>query len=151
METRDFLSHELQVNAPVQKYLLETARWAKFLAIVGFVFCGLMVVLGFFIPSVIMKIPPYNTLPQNFTATMATVMSVVYVFIALLLLLPCTYLLRYSLKIQSSFHEESQETFESALRHLRSLFRFYGILVIALLSLYLLIFVIMMIVATAGA
>ena len=44
---------ELQVDQQSIGYLSETARWAKFLSIVGFVMCGIIVVFALFFGSII--------------------------------------------------------------------------------------------------
>jgi len=49
--------------------------------------------------------------------------------------------------MQVSLNTVSQETFDESLKNLKSMFKFYGILTIVMLSVYALIFVIAMIVA----
>ena len=39
---------ELQLDQPSAAYLGEAAKWAKFLAIIGFIFCGLMILAALF-------------------------------------------------------------------------------------------------------
>ncbi|HEV3323949.1 MAG TPA: hypothetical protein VG052_00040, partial [Puia sp.] len=44
---------ELSIDHESHSHLSETARWAKFLAIVGFVSCGIIVIVSFFIGSIL--------------------------------------------------------------------------------------------------
>lgn len=41
-------SQELNISEEIKFFLKETARWGKFLGIVGFVFTGLIVIAAFF-------------------------------------------------------------------------------------------------------
>ncbi|MES1219129.1 MAG: hypothetical protein ABUT20_26725, partial [Bacteroidota bacterium] len=42
----------LTIDQESKSHLSEAARWARFLAIVGFVICGLIVILGIFFGSI---------------------------------------------------------------------------------------------------
>ncbi len=145
MESFDLLNNDLQITPSVQNFLNESAKWGKFLAITGFIFCGFMAVLAFFIPALIMNLPPYNTMPGNLSTGIATGMTILYVVLALLLFFPCFYLYKFSVKMRESLNGVSQEHFEDSLKNLKSLFKFYGIFVIIMLSVYALVFVIAMI------
>lgn len=147
MESFDLLNNDLQVSATAQNFLAESAKWSRFLAIMGFIFCGLMVVVAFFIPALIVTLPPYNTLPAGYSSGIVTGMTVVYLLLAVLLFFPCFYLYKFSVKMRISLNTESQENFEESLKNLKSLFKFYGILTIIMLSFYALVFVIAMIFA----
>ncbi len=144
MENFDLLNNDLQVSPFAQNFLSESAKWGKFLAIIGFIFCGFMAVLAFFIPSLIMSLPPYNTMPSGISSGMATGMTVIYLLLALLLFFPCLYLFRFSVKMQISLNSVSQDSFEESLKNLKSMFKFYGIFVIIMLSIYALVFILAM-------
>jgi uncharacterized membrane protein len=145
MENFDLLNNDLQVSAPAQNFLSECAKWGKFLAIIGFVLCGIMAVLAFFIPTFIMNIPPYNTLAPGLSSGLAAGMTIMYILFALLFFFPCLYLYKFSVKMKSSLAETSQENFDESLQNLKSMFKFYGIVTIVMLSIYALIFLIAMI------
>ena len=147
MESFDLLDNDLQLSNSAQNFLSESARWARFLAIIGFIFCGFMAVIAFFIPAVIVNLPPYNNMPAGFSSGAAAGITILYLLLALLLFFPCLYLYKFSIKMQVSLNTVSQETFEESLKNLKSMFKFYGILTIVMLSVYALIFVIAMIVA----
>ena len=147
MESFDLLDNDLQLSNSAQKFLSESARWARFLAIIGFIFCGFMAVIAFFIPAVIVNLPPYYNMPAGFSSGVAAGITILYLLLALLLFFPCLYLYKFSIKMQVSLNTVSQETFDESLKNLKSMFKFYGILTIVMLSVYALIFVIAMIVA----
>jgi hypothetical protein len=145
MESFDLLNNDLQVSASAQSFLSDSARWGKFLAIIGFIFCGFMIVIAFFVPALIMNLPPYNAMASGLSASITAGMTVVYLLLALLFFFPCLYLFKFSVKMQASLNSMSQENFEESLKNLKSMFKFYGICTIVMLSIYALIFLIAMI------
>ena len=141
MENLDLLNNDLQVSPASQTFLSEAARWGRFLSIIGFIFCGLIVVMAFFIPT-LMNIPPYNQLASGMTSAMSVGITIGYLLASLLLFFPCLYLYKFSVKMKVALNAISQENFETSLQNLKSLLKFYGILAIILLSFYALVFVI---------
>jgi hypothetical protein len=61
-----------------------------------------------------------------------------------LLFFPCLYLNKFSVKMKTALNSINQEDFEDSFKNLKSLFKFYGILSIILLSFYALVFLIVM-------
>ena len=142
MENLDLLSNDLQVSPLAQSYLTESARWGKFLAVMGFIFCGIMIIVAFFIPVYLTQLPPYNTMSSQFSSVMKAAMTVIYLLLAFLLFFPCFYLYKFSVKMQSAVKVVSQENFDESLMNLKSMFKFYGIFTIIVLSFYALAFII---------
>ena len=145
MDNIDLLSNDLQVTPQIENYLTESARWGKFLAIIGFVLCGIMVIIAFFIPMFLFRLPPYNNLPAAYTTSMQTGLTFIYLLIGVLFFFPCFYLYKFSVKMQVALKSISQENFDESFMNLKSIFKFYGIMTIIFLSFYALIFVIAMI------
>ena len=145
MESFDLLNNDLQISPSAQSFLSESAKWGKFLSIIGFIFCGFMAVIAFFIPALIMNFPQYNTMPAGLSSGMAAGMTIIYLLLALLLFFPCLYLFKFSVKMQASLNTVSQDNFEASLKNLKSMFKFYGIFTIIMLSVYTLVFVIAMV------
>ena len=142
MENPDLLSNDLQVSPQAQSYLTESARWGKFLAIMGFIVCGFMTILSFFMPVFLTQLPPYNSVSTEFSSGMKVGMTIVYLLLALLSFFPCFYLYKFSVKMQAAVKMVSQENFDESLMNLKSMFKFYGIFVIIILSFYVLAFII---------
>ncbi|MEP6927117.1 MAG: DUF5362 family protein [Ginsengibacter sp.] len=142
MENLDLLSNDLQLSPQSQSYLAESAKWGKFLAIMGFILCGFMIIVAFFIPVFLTQLPPYNTMPSAFSSGMKVGMTIVYLLLALLFFFPCFYLYKFSVKMQSAVQVESQENFDESLMNLKSMFKFYGIFTIIILSFYALAFIV---------
>lgn len=142
MINQDLLNNDLQVSPGGLSYLTESARWGKFLAIMGFILCGFMVLLAFFIPALFTQIPPYNSMSSSMSSGVKVGMTIVYLFLALMMFFPCFYLYKFSVKMQSAVKSVSQENFDESLMNLKSMFKFYGVFTIIILSLYALIIII---------
>lgn len=131
---------ELQVDQQSISFLGETARWAKFLSIVGFVLCGLMIVFAVFAGSILATIARLNN-TDALGSTMGiggAFISVIYIVIALLYFFPCLYLFNFSTKMQLALRNNDQTNLNVAFGNLKSCFKFVGILTIIFLSFYLL-------------
>ncbi len=136
MENLDLLNNDLQVSPHGLSYLTESARWGKFLAIMGFILCGFMMVMAFFIPVMFTQLPPYNKMSSSFSSGMRTGITVVYLFLAFMMFFPCFYLYKFSVKMQSAVKTVNQENFDESLLSLKSMFKFYGVFTIVILSVY---------------
>ncbi len=122
---------QLTVTPQASGYLHETSRWSKFLAILGFCFIGLMVLGGLFAGTLFATLG--DTMPYP------GLISVIYIAMALLYFFPVFYLFRFSNQIRVALHTKDTRTLEGALENLKSHYKFIGILMIILLSIYILI------------
>ena len=132
----------LTIDPMIRSHLSETARWAKFLSIIGFIGCGLIVLLGIFLSvnfDSLQRRNSYDNGTQVF-AGLGAVVGFVYIIGALLYFFPCLFLFRFSNKMKASLASENQESLTVAFQNLKILYRFKGILTIIVLSLYLLVF-----------
>jgi len=133
---------ELQVDQQSISYLGETARWAKFLSIVGFVVCGIMILFALFFGSIMSTFSKLGSGSDSFSSAMGAGYSygltVVYLIIALLYFFPCLYLFNFSSKMQAALRNNDQINLNAAFGNLKSCFKFVGILTIVVLSFYLL-------------
>ena len=131
---------ELQVDQQSISYLGETARWAKFLAIVGFVLCGVMIVFALFAGTILSTFSRMGN-TDALTSTLGlggAFISLIYIVIALLYFFPCLYLFNFSNKMQSALRNNDQTNLNAAFSNLKACFKFVGILTIVFLSFYLL-------------
>lgn len=117
-------------------YLKETSKWAKFLAIMGFIATGLMVIFGFFSSTLMPLI--YNQqigmgmMPSSFSF----IFTVVYIAIGLLYFFPSLYLFKFSTKTKEAIHSLNEQTLTEALQNQKSVYKFWGIFTIIILALY---------------
>jgi hypothetical protein len=129
---------ELQVDQQGISYLSETARWAKFLSIVGFVICGLMLVAALFAGSLMASFSRFGRgdAMQGAMGMGGAFFSLIYIVITLLCFFPCLYLYNFSGKLQHALSNNDQTSLNISFSHLKSCLKFIGILTIVILSFY---------------
>jgi Family of unknown function (DUF5362) len=126
------------IDQSAKAHLAEAAKWAKFLAIVGFVMCGLLVILSFFIGTVFSSMGSYSDYESSGLGVFVTVL---YLGIGVLYFFPCLFLFRFAINMTAALNANDQLTLNRAFQNLKIMFRFVGILTIIVLSLYILAFV----------
>lgn len=133
---------ELSLNASSINHLKESAKWSYFLSIIGFISLGIIVTMALFIKA-IFSIFPSNG-PTGFGAASLpfTMMSVMYIIIAIIYFFPILYLYKFSSKIKNAIKLNDSIVLEDAFKNLKSHYKFIGIFMIVMLSLYALIFVV---------
>jgi len=127
----------LSVSREIIQYLTETSKWGKFLAIIGYITMGIMVLLGALVMfgfSFLDRVP--STFPgMRFMGLFYILMGVFYYF-------PVTFLYRFSIRVRRGIEENNPDLFEEGFRSQKSLFKFLGIFTIVILGIYALILLI---------
>ncbi|HYE55102.1 MAG TPA: DUF5362 family protein, partial [Chitinophagaceae bacterium] len=133
MEQQSGNLFELQVDASSMNYLSETAKWGKFLSIVGFIGCALLVILGLYIAT---ATGGSDALGGLYSMGLGLGLAIVYIVLALLYFFPCLYLFRFSNAMQVALRSNDQNNLVAAFSNLKSCFKFVGILTIVILAFY---------------
>ncbi len=137
-EPHDLLTNELEITDTLKSYLLDAAKWGRFLAVIGIISCLLMVVGAFYAGYYVSHLPSYS-----FGSSMGQAVTAFYIFFAVIWFYPCLFLYKFSVKLLLALKSSSQECIESAFINLRSAFKFLGIVTIVILSLWLLSFLLL--------
>ena len=121
---------ELNIDPVSKIYLHDTARWGKFLAIVGFVIIAMLFVLGVTVTALDPDSIYYNDPNVDKTMYTGTMVGTVIAFLlmGLIYFFPCYYLLRFSNKMKAALISNDQETLNHSFKYLKSLLRFVGVL-----------------------
>ncbi|MCE1198025.1 MAG: hypothetical protein LWW85_03560 [Marinilabiliales bacterium] len=127
---------QLVIDDQIKHYLLESSRWSKFLAIVGYVGLGLL-----FLMCAVM-ILGLTLLSPMAKGTPMVAMGFVYLLVGVLYYFPITYLYRFSRYVRLGVLAEDELLISNAFYHLKKMFKFIGIVTLVILSLYVLILVI---------
>ena len=139
----------LNVDTQARSFLSETAKWGKFLAILGIIICVLIVLAGIVVATQYAEfdkaISGYGN--DNPFAKLGPGIAVVYILIAVVYFFPCLYLLRFSNHMKTALLSDNQEKMTIAFKNLKSMFKFLGILTIVGIAIYLLAIVV---VGTSG-
>lgn len=115
----------LILNGIIRDYLSESARWGKFLSIVGFVGLGLVVLMLLFFGSTIFSMVGFAGL-----GGLGILAIIFYLAMLALALVPLYYLYQFSTKMQTALRNDDQNYLVESFQNHKSLFKFYGIIVL---------------------
>lgn len=121
--------NELVLTKTDRSNFLETAKWGKFLGIVGFVMSGFIIIAG---------LTMFGGAFGGIYPGLGGGVGFVYVLMSLLYIFPSLYLYRFSTKIKLGLQQNDAETCSDAYNNLRKLFLFLGVTTIVVLSIYVL-------------
>jgi len=130
------MDKQIMVSEEMLVSLKSTRPWVMFLSILGFV-CFAFMALGSLLLIVVGNAMTHQS---NMPAFFGPGLGMVELILALIYLFPCLYLLRYGIAI-GNVPGSGQEVMEQALKQQKSFWKFMGILMIVLLTLYVLIFI----------
>ncbi len=116
------------------KYLKTGAGWAKFVAIVGFVFTGL-IVLGGLISGVFFAFMG-DQIGMGAFPFSPFIFGFIYLIIAVIYFFPTYYLYKFATQAQNGIRMLDSKDIEASLLNLKSLFKFSGIMLIVVFALY---------------
>ncbi len=128
----------LNLTPEIKKFLKETAKWAKFIAIVGFISIGIMVIAAFSIGTIMsmMMSQVADDIPMAIPPMFFTV---IYLVLALISFFPIYYLYKFAANMQLALKREDDIALNESFRNLKAHYKFYGILLAIFLGFYALI------------
>ena len=135
-----------------RSHLSEAAKWARFLAICGFIFLGLMIIYGVVVSLVIVDMANAMSQVDSTTAgnslknMMRIGMVIFYIVFAVIAFFPYYFLLRFANKMKAALISNDQDALNGSFQNLKILYRYMGILMI--ISLVLIFFGILSMLAT---
>lgn len=130
----------LSIDPVTKAHLTETARWARFLAIIGFVFLALMLVGG------IISIATMSYLTGNMGGDAAGFsmfagygigfFAFFFIIIAVIVFFPLMFMLRFANQMKAALNSNDQQKLNTSFQNLKAYFRFWGIITIISLAFY---------------
>lgn len=134
-QTQELFS--LHIDPLTKSHLWETARWARFLSIVGFVLCVLIILGGVFFSSLFSFLSNNEMYGSGINTTgLGVTMAFMYIIFAVVYFFPCLFLYRFSTKMKIALNSNAQDQLNLSFQNLRSLFKYVGIITIITLALY---------------
>jgi hypothetical protein len=138
METFDNLEQKtfaLEVTDNSKTYLNSAAAWCKFMAILGFIGIG-FIILG------ALLIIPLSSILNTFSPTSIpfSLISIIYLGLAVLVFFPTLYLYRFSQKTTNALLVNNPIELEEGIKNMKRYWKFKGIIAIVALA-YLIIFI----------
>lgn len=113
------------------KHLSETRQWSMFFAVLGFIFCGLIML----VPVILLVVNLASPAPFFGLVALIPLMFLVAIYF-----FPTFFLYRFSVLSKRAIRNTDHAAFVKSLMFLKIFFRFIGILTIIMLSIYLLLF-----------
>ncbi|PZR15565.1 MAG: hypothetical protein DI539_18255 [Flavobacterium psychrophilum] len=139
-QNSSFESFELQFTQQAQEYYHQTAKWATFLSIIGFIGSGLMVIVAlamFAIGSSMASTMGNNPMAEVFSGGM---LGGFYLLFAVINFFPALYMFKFASKAKAALSEHNTVTLTESFENLKSYYKFTGIAVIIIITLYILLF-----------
>lgn len=138
LEEKSLFSDEMTLSPVDEKNLNDSAKWGQFLAIMGFIFGGLLCILALFIGTL------FNSIGGGFgaiTGGASVFISILYLVLAVLVyIIPSRFLYMYSSKMKNALLRRDRVALSESFKNHKSLYTYLGIMLIILISIYLLIF-----------
>lgn len=129
---------QLIVTEEMRSYIYDLAKWANFLAIVGFVIASFMLLAALTVGAAMNTSPEIAAMMGPLGNIGSTAITIVFIAYGLAIFYPSLLLFKYARKAKLGVLYGEQESLNEAFGALKSLFRFWGIMVIILIGINLL-------------
>ena len=136
---------KLIVTEEMRSYFYDMSKWARFLSVVGFVISAFLALSSFGIGAVITSNPAMLNQLGPLAGIGATGITLFYLVLAMVFFYPSLLLLRFSAKGKQGVLFGDQENLNDAIAHIKSLFKFWGILTIVFIVSYFLLIVLVVV------
>lgn len=126
----------LNVDAAASEHLAEAAKWARFLAIAGFVMIGLIVIIMLAAGAF------FGSMMPGMGAGMTSGIFLIYaVIIGAVWFFPALFTYRFATHMRRALAGNDQQALTVAFQNLKITFRYIGIIAIIFIAIYALLFV----------
>lgn len=140
MEKEELNEHEsrpqLMVTEDMRSYLYDMSKWAYFLGIVGFVISTFMIISALTIGPALNSNPELAKMLGQLGSLDSSTFMIVFIIYGFIFFYPSFLLIRYSTKAKQGVLYTDQESLNEALAKLKSLFKYFGVLALGVMALY---------------
>lgn len=129
--------NKMEIGPEALKNLNATRRWTMFLSVLGFIFLGLLIIVGVATSTFLtaFKSKEVNLgIPES-------LMIILFIIIAAIYFFPVLFLFSFSRSMRDAIHNRDKLKLDKAFKNLRTYFTYIGIMVIIVLSVYFLVLV----------
>jgi uncharacterized membrane protein len=126
----------LILSDTAKQEMASVARWAKYLAIAGFIVCGLIVLFGVLAGVILIAFYSFGTYNTELNDLPSWITVPVYLLMTAICFVPCLRLYNFSVKTQEAIQSGSDEALIQAFTNLHKCFKFVGIITITAMGLY---------------
>ena len=126
----------LSIDPSSKQHLTEAAKWARFLAIVGFVCLGLLILSGLFASLMFSRFQDTSRFSSRAFGGgyMGAASAIMYIIMAVIYFFPLLYLLRFANAMRAALTADDQERLMLSFQNLKACFRYVGIITIITLA-----------------
>ncbi|WP_426278519.1 DUF5362 family protein [Chryseobacterium sp. S-02] len=126
---------ELRIDRISKEFLAETAKWATFLAILGFIGIALMVVAALFM----LVLGASASSSASFAPLGGgAFLSIFYFIVAGFYFVPINYLYKFGSNMKNALRTNNQASLTTSFEYIKSHYKFIGILTIVMIGFYIL-------------
>jgi hypothetical protein len=129
---QDLINNSLQIDTTAHAHLAETAKWANFLAIVGFVLSCIIAIVALFAGTLL------GSMSQSFGNSGSMIgagfITFIYLIIAAVYFFMSLFLFRFASKMKTALYSNDQEHLNNSFMNLKNLYKLMGILTIVYLG-----------------
>ena len=129
---------EMKLNESAKYFLKETAKWAYFLSILGYVGIGFIVLAGLFAGTLFSAMGKMNPAMSVMGSSFGIVMTVIYLLIGAIYFFPVYYLNKFASNAKMACATNDSDKLTISFQYLKSHYKFIGIMTLVVFSLYLL-------------
>ncbi len=135
----------LILSEAVKQVLLQVAKWAKLIAIIGFVICGLVFLFIVIAGLVLIAYSIFGTDNSALNEANPWITVPVYLVLTALCFIPCLMLYNFSVKAEVAIRLGSDDSLVKAFSSLYKCFQFVGIITLTIVGMYAVIRIVMLI------
>ena len=127
---------DLQIDDEASGYLTEIAKWSKFFAILGFI-GGVFITLAGLVTAFL------SSSLDSFAGLrgMGPAVGIFFVILSAAYLYPSWLLLKFATNMPTGLKKNDQLLVNDAFKNLKTCFRFWGVLTLIIIGLYVLVFI----------
>jgi hypothetical protein len=153
--------NKIELNELAMDSLRTSAKWSTFLAIIGFIAIGFMLIAALVVGMTLNTITSHPSIEgmegmqemQNMNPVFGIMkyLPLLYILIAVIYFFPVYYLFKYASGMKKALNFRNSEMVADALTYLKSHHKFLGIMTIVVISLYILFMIGMVLFAASMA
>ncbi|MEZ4912292.1 MAG: DUF5362 family protein [Saprospiraceae bacterium] len=130
----------MELDDLAKSYLNESAKWAKLLAIAGFIFIGFMVIIGIAMMVSLNLLNSVSNELSSLSGSMGIGLGFFYILMALIYLYPVWKLYEFANFSKQALSSNNSDLLTKAMESQKSMYKFWGILTAIILGLYVILF-----------
>jgi len=128
---------DVQIDETSKSYLIEIAKWSKFFGILGYILAALLLLVGFFIVFAGAGLSSaFDDLGVS-----GSFLGIFYIIIAALYFYPSYKMVQFAKHMPAGLYNQQQDLVTEAFANLKAVYRYFGIITIVVLGLYVLAFI----------